>query len=205
MAKFWLELPSGRRDIRTPLDLQRALWECPELAGEGALAYALRWDSPEGFELAGKAVLACLRECGRRASGASAQALGALTVGQVLNTGQNVQALTMTQTFGPTASADGVDTPPAGAGSSVAPAAAQPPTATSPYAPPGVNQPPAIPGLFVAQALAGCGSCVFFGFGVAGFVLNIMVCRALYGTAREAERIALPPPQTLQPPSTRSC
>lgn len=84
MAKFWLELPSGRRDIRTPLDLQRALWECPELAAEGALADASRWDGPAGFELGSRAILACLRECGRRAGEFSPQALGSLTVGQVL-------------------------------------------------------------------------------------------------------------------------
>ena len=84
MAKFWLELSEGRREIRTPLDMQRALWECPSLAAEGALAAACRWDCPAGLELGAKAIMDCLRECGRRAEEFSPLALGRLSTGQVL-------------------------------------------------------------------------------------------------------------------------
>lgn len=84
MGKFWLELAEGRREIRTWMDVQRALWECPSLAEDGALAAACRWDGPEGRELGARAVMTCLRECGRRAGEFSAQALQRLTVGQVL-------------------------------------------------------------------------------------------------------------------------
>lgn len=113
-----------------------------------------------------------------------------MTIGQVLSTGQNVRAFTAVQTPAPTSSADGMEAQPAGPVPFSMPTTAQPPTATSPYAPLGANLPPATIPALAAQAVTGCGSCLFFGFGIAGFVLNIMVCSALYGVAREAEQIA---------------
>lgn len=116
-----------------------------------------------------------------------------VTIGQVLSTGQNVQAFTTAQTPAPAPSGTDTAAQPATAAPFWPPTTgptAQPPTATSPYTPPGVNLPPgAVPSL-ATQAVTGCGSCVFLGFGVAGFVLLVMVCSALYGVAREAEQIA---------------
>jgi len=113
-----------------------------------------------------------------------------MTVGQVLGTAHNVQLLSMFQV--PTTTAVSVE---AGEPApSTAAVRARPGAATAPVAPPGVNLPPgAVPSL-ATQAVTGCGSCVFLGFGIAGFVLLVMVCRALYGAAREAEQIAAVPP-----------
>ncbi len=113
-----------------------------------------------------------------------------MTVAQVLGTARNVQVLSMFQAPStPAVSVEAGEPAP-----STAAVRARPGAATAPVAPPGVNLPPgAVPSL-ATQALTGCGSCVFFGFGIAGFVLLVMVCSALYGVAREAEQIAAVPP-----------
>jgi len=109
-----------------------------------------------------------------------------MTVAQVLGTAHNVQVLSMFQAPStPAVSVEAGEPAP-----STAAVRARPGVATAPVAPPGVNLPPgAVPSL-ATQAVTGCGSCVFLGFGIAGFVLLVMVCSALYGVAREAEQIA---------------
>jgi hypothetical protein len=131
-----------------------------------------------------------------------------VTIGQVLSTGQRVQTLTQMQTPVPgpiTADGDGTGSAPPAILRSADSSDANPLAATNPFVPPGANLPRPAPGALAAQAIGGCGSCVFLGFGIAGFVLTIMVCSALYGAARQAEQIAGLPPQPAQtPPSPTS-
>jgi len=113
------------------------------------------------------------------------------TVGQVLSTEQTVQVLTMFQV--PSTAAVSVE--PNGPAAPTAAVSAEPTSASAPAgAPPGANLPPATLPPFAAQAISGCGGCMIGGFGIAGFVLLVMVCSALYGVAREAEQIAAAPP-----------
>lgn len=83
-ARFWLELPEGRVDIRQPEDLRDVLCERVSLRSLGALADAARWDSEEGAIFARKCVWWCLRHHARVALEHGAGRMGNLTIGQVI-------------------------------------------------------------------------------------------------------------------------
>lgn len=84
MARFWLELPDGRVDIRHPEDLRDALRQHASLDALGALADTARWDNEEGAIFARKCVWWCLRRSARGALEHGKGLMGNLTVGQVI-------------------------------------------------------------------------------------------------------------------------
>ena len=84
MARFWLELPEGRIEIRQPEDLRDAIRTYGSLASVGALADLARWDSEAGAVFARKCVWWCLRGACRLALEHGRGQMGNLTVGQVI-------------------------------------------------------------------------------------------------------------------------
>jgi len=84
VARFWLELPEGRVDIRAPEDLRDAIRTYGSLHSVGALAELARWDSEAGAVFARKCVWWCLRGACRSALEHGRGQMGSLTIGQVI-------------------------------------------------------------------------------------------------------------------------